>query len=60
MDLRELFKDIKSYLNKDVIVEGWIKNNRDGKSFGFIDFSDGTVQDHLQIVYDDSLASFDT
>ena len=58
MDLRELFKDIKSYLNKDVIVEGWIKNNRDGKSFGFIDFSDGTVQDHLQIVYDEKLNNF--
>ena len=58
MDLKILFKKSKEYLNKEVKVEGWIRSNRDQKSFGFIDFSDGTCQEHLQIVYDESLTNF--
>ena len=58
MDLKELFKDIKSFEDKEVCVQGWIRNHRDGKSFGFIDFSDGTTFEHLQIVYDDTLENF--
>ena len=58
MDLRDLFKDIDNLLDKEVTINGWIRNNRDGKTFGFIDFSDGTIQEHLQIVYDDTLDNF--
>ena len=59
MDLRELFKDIESFVDKEVTVNGWIRNHRDGKTFGFIDFSDGTIQEHLQIVYDNTLDNFE-
>lgn len=58
MDLRDLFKNIKEYINKEITIEGWIRNNRDQKSFGFIDFSDGTCQEHLQIVYDEKINNF--
>lgn len=58
MDLKDLFDSIKDYKEKVVTVEGWIKNHRDGKTFGFIDFSDGTAMEHLQIVYDDKLENF--
>ncbi len=58
MDLRDLFKDIKNYVGKEVTLQGWIRNHRDQKTFCFIDFSDGTHQDHLQIVYDDKLSNF--
>ena len=58
MDLRDLFKDIDSFKDKEVTVEGWLRNNRDQKTFGFIDFSDGTCQEHLQIVYDEKLSNF--
>ena len=57
MDLKDLFKEIK--LNEEVVVQGWIRNHRKQKEFGFIDFSDGTTQQHLQIVYDDQLNNFD-
>ncbi len=60
MDLRDLFKDIKSYLNKEVTICGWLRNNRDGKNVGFIDFSDGTTQKHLQVVYTQELANFES
>ena len=53
MDLRDLFLNIKDYVDKEVKIEGWIKLHRDQKTFGFIDFSDGTTFEHLQVVYDD-------
>ncbi len=58
MDLKELFDNTKEYLEKEVIVQGWIRNHRDQKTFGFIDFSDGTTMEHLQIVYDEKLDNF--
>ena len=58
MDLRDLFKDVASLQDKEVTVQGWIRNHRDQKTFGFIDFSDGTDFRHLQIVYDNSLDNF--
>lgn len=58
MDLKDLLKDIKNYEEKEVVVQGWIKNHRDQKTFGFIDFSDGTCALHLQIVYDESINNF--
>ncbi len=56
MDLKDLFK--KDILGDTVTLEGWIRNHRKQKEFGFIDFSDGTTQKHLQIVYDNSLSNF--
>ena len=58
MDLRELFKNIESYVNKDITLTGWIRNHRKQKEFGFIDFSDGTCFEHIQIVYDNKLDNF--
>jgi len=58
MDLKEILKDAKQYLDKEVTISGWIRSNRDGKNFGFIDFSDGTCQEHLQVVYDETLDNF--
>ena len=58
MDLKEILINIKDYVDKEIEIDGWIRNNRDGKTFGFIDFSDGTCQEHLQVVYDESLDNF--
>ena len=56
MDLKDLFNNPQ--VGEEVIVEGWIRNHRKQKDFGFIDFSDGTTQQHLQIVYDNELSNF--
>ncbi len=56
MDLKDLFKSVK--VGDEVIVDGWIRNHRKQKEFGFIDFSDGTTQAHLQVVYDDKISNF--
>ena len=59
MDLREIFQNEDKYLNQEVTVQGWIRNHRKQKEFGFIDFSDGTHHTHLQIVYDNKLENFE-
>ena len=59
MDLKDLYLNIKDYVGKEVNLSGWIRNHRKQKEFGFIDFSDGTVFKHIQIVYDNSLSDFD-
>ena len=60
MDLKDLFRNIKDLENKEVTVQGWIRNHRKQKEFGFIDFSDGTSFNHLQVVYDNKLSNFDS
>ena len=59
MDVKDLYLKIDEYLGKEVVLEGWIKNHRKQKDFGFIDFSDGTYFKHVQLVYSSSLANFD-
>ena len=57
MDLKDLFKNYK--VGEEVTVSGWVRNNRNQKEFGFIDFSDGTCFEHLQIVYDKDIENFE-
>ena len=57
IDVRDLFKN--DFINKEVTVQGWIRNHRKQKDFGFIDFNDGTFFKNLQIVYDNSLSNFE-
>ena len=59
MDVKDLFKKIEDYENKDVVLEGWVRNNRNQSNFGFIDFNDGTYFQNLQFVYDKELSNFD-
>jgi len=59
LDLREL------YLKEDIVdttvtLQGWVKNHRKQKEFGFIDFNDGTCFKNLQVVYDNNLSDFET
>lgn len=60
MDVKDLFKDILKYENKDVTLEGWVRNNRNQSNFGFIDFNDGTYFQNLQLVYEKELKGFDS
>lgn len=59
LDIRELVEKSKELMEKDVVLEGWIRNHRKQKKFGFIEFYDGTSFKNLQIVYDNKLANFD-
>jgi len=56
---KELFVNTKKYMDKEVTIEGWIKNHRKQKEFGFISFSDGTFFTPIQVVYEKNLTNFD-
>ena len=59
MDLKDLVLKIEEYQDKEVTLEGWIRNHRKQKEFGFIDFSDGTCFKGMQVVYDNQLKNFE-
>ena len=59
MDLKNLYEKITEYLDQEIIIEGWIRNHRKQKEFGFIDFYDGTCFKSIQVVYDNKLNNFD-
>ena len=59
IDAKELYEKIEEFMEKEVTIQGWIRNHRKQKEFGFIDFSDGTCFNHIQVVYDDKLDEFD-
>ena len=56
--VRGLYDDKESYADKTVTVGGWIRNNRDSKSIGFIALADGSCFQNLQLVYSSSLENF--
>ena len=58
INLKEIFKESDKYIGKKVNVTGWIRTNRDSKTFGFIVLSDGTTFNTLQVVYDEKLPNF--
>lgn len=59
MDIIDLVKDYKKYIDKEIKIEGWIKSHRSQKKLGFITLNDGTTQDGIQIVYDKNIANYD-
>ena len=59
IDVKDLYVKLKDYMDKEVVLQGWIRNHRKQKEFGFIDFNDGTYFKSVQVVYDNKLADFD-
>ena len=58
-EIRDLFSKTEDYVGKEVTVGGWIRTNRDSKTFGFIVLSDGTDFRTLQVVYGDKISNFE-
>ena len=56
--IRDLYKNIDNYENKEISIEGWVKTVRDSKTFGFIEINDGTFFKNVQIVFEESLENF--
>lgn len=58
--LYETFSKGEKLANEElVIVEGWIRTNRDNGSVGFIELHDGTCFKSLQVVYSPDLKDFE-
>jgi asparaginyl-tRNA synthetase len=53
--VKDIFRDAALFDGKEIEVNGWIRNNRDQKAFGFITLNDGTHFNPIQIVYEKEL-----
>lgn len=52
IEIRELFRNSEKYSDQEIVVRGWIRNNRNSKKFGFIDLNDGSFFKPVQVVYE--------
>ncbi|MGE5380522.1 MAG: asparagine--tRNA ligase [Methylocystaceae bacterium] len=58
--VRQLVRDTSRYADQEIEISGWIRSNRDQKSFGFIALNDGTHFNTIQVVYEkDRLSNFE-
>ena len=51
--LRELFRNAGEYADKEILIKGWIRNNRNSNKFGFIELNDGSFFKSVQVVYEE-------
>ena len=56
--IKDLYKNIKEYENKEITLEAWVRTVRASKNFGFIEINDGTFFKNVQIVFSDNLSNF--
>ena len=56
--VKDVYRHNEKYLEKEIVLEGWIRNIRALKNFGFIELNDGTFFKGIQIVYSDELSNF--
>lgn len=58
--IRELFRNTDEYADKEVLIRGWVRNNRNSNKFGFIELNDGTFFKSVQVVYEEEfIKNFD-
>ncbi len=59
MKISELMTNYENYLNKDIEVQGWMRNLRASKNVAFIELNDGTTFNDVQVVMGTNLNNFD-
>ena len=57
---RELKEKLADLQGQKVTLRGWIRNHRNQKNMGFIDFFDGTCFKNPQVVYDNTIEGYNT
>ncbi len=58
--LRELFRNTDAYAGQEVLIKGWVRNNRNSNKFGFIELNDGSFFKSVQVVYEEEfLTNYD-
>lgn len=58
-NIKKLFRNQQKYMDKEVVIGGWLRSKRDSKTFGFLVINDGTFFESLQVVYSDKLNNFE-
>ncbi|NLG33348.1 MAG: asparagine--tRNA ligase [Syntrophomonadaceae bacterium] len=50
--IRQIIQDVDKYEGKNIEINGWVRSNRDHKTFGFMIINDGSHFNSLQVVYE--------
>lgn len=58
-NVMDIYRDYKQFMNRDIIVGGWVRTLRAGKNFGFIELNDGSSLKSVQIVFAETLSNFE-
>lgn len=56
--IKDLYQRTGEFLDKEIELQGWIRNSRSSKEFGFIELNDGTFFKGVQVVYAAALSNF--
>ncbi len=56
--VKELYKNPGDYLDKPILIAGWIRTLRASKNFGFIEINDGSFFKNVQVVFHEELQNF--
>jgi asparaginyl-tRNA synthetase len=57
--IKEIFRNQKNYIGKEVNVCGWIRQIRDSKKLGFIELNDGSFFKCIQVIFEeDKISNF--
>lgn len=57
--INEILKDYKKYLNKEIYLEGWVKNVRNSSNISFISLNDGSSFEDVQLVIDKDIENYE-
>ena len=57
--VKDLYRNIDNYFDKELKLSVWVRTLRDSKSFGFIELNDGSFFNNVQIVFDEKLNNFE-
>ena len=49
-DIKVLFSHPENYVDKNVVVCGWVRTARDSKTISFVELNDGTCLSNLQLI----------
>ena len=52
IDIKKLFHSPEEFLEKQVVVCGWVRTARDSKTIAFIELNDGTCLKNLQLIFE--------
>jgi asparaginyl-tRNA synthetase len=56
--IKQLYRQAQEFLNKKIIINGWIRTIRTSKNFGFIELNDGTHFKNIQVVFDELIDNY--
>ena len=57
--IKEIFRNQKEYIGKEISVCGWVRQIRDSKKLGFIELNDGSFFKCIQVIFEeDKISNF--